>query len=191
MIVNIFGGPGSGKSTVASGLHYKLKMAHYSAELTGEYAKDLTYENRQDVLASDQLIVFANQHRRLRRLIDKVDIIISDSPVLLSAVYYDIGIDDGTYDRSLFKLFVEKTFAGYENVNFFLERNEALTYQSEGRNQALEEATSIDTKIKFVLDFFDVKYQTVKVNGESTVNEIMLEIERKIEEGKKNGKDMS
>lgn len=190
MIVNIFGGPGSGKSTIASGIHYDLKMAHFSTELTGEYAKDLTYENRQELLATDQLIVFANQHRRLRRLVDKVDVIISDSPVLLSAVYYDIGENDGTYDSNLFKLFVAKTFMSYDNVNFLLMRNEEVTYQTEGRNQQIDEAMVIDDRIRFVLDFFGVQYTPVKV-GPNTVPEMLKMIQTETKARGIDGKNLS
>lgn len=41
--INIFGGPGVGKSTISSGLFYQMKTRGYKVEFISEYAKDLTY----------------------------------------------------------------------------------------------------------------------------------------------------
>ena len=35
-VINFYGGPGSGKSTAAAGLFYKMKLGGYSVELTDE-----------------------------------------------------------------------------------------------------------------------------------------------------------
>lgn len=58
LVINIFGGPGVGKSTVAAGLFYRLKCLHYSVELVEEFAKYLVYQGMVDVLRRDQLRVF-------------------------------------------------------------------------------------------------------------------------------------
>ena len=47
MIINIFGGPGVGKSTVAADLFVIMKKEGYSVELVTEYAKELTYEKKR------------------------------------------------------------------------------------------------------------------------------------------------
>lgn len=41
----MFGSPGSGKSTTAAGLFYKLKTSDYNVELVTEVAKDLVWLN--------------------------------------------------------------------------------------------------------------------------------------------------
>ena len=88
-VINFYGGPGSGKSTQASGLFYKMKAAGYSVELVNEFAKECVWEGNVPML-KDQLWVLAHQHRKLVRLRDKVDYIITDSPVLLSIVYRNV-----------------------------------------------------------------------------------------------------
>lgn len=42
LVVNLFGGPGSGKSTGAAYVFARLKMLGYNAELVTEFAKDKT-----------------------------------------------------------------------------------------------------------------------------------------------------
>ncbi len=39
----MFGGPGTGKSTSAAGLFFKMKLAQMEVELVTEYAKDLVW----------------------------------------------------------------------------------------------------------------------------------------------------
>ena len=66
-IVNLFGGPGSGKSTTAAGLFYEVKKLKLNVELVTEYAKDAVWEKRHNLL-DDQIYIFAKQQRRISRL---------------------------------------------------------------------------------------------------------------------------
>ena len=66
-VINLFAGPGSGKSTTAAGLFYHLKTMNKKVEYVSEYAKDLIYENRFERL-NDYLYMLAKQHHRLYRL---------------------------------------------------------------------------------------------------------------------------
>lgn len=170
-VINLFGGPGCGKSCISAGLFYKMKMQHMKVEMTGEYAKDLTYEKRQNILKQDQLYILAKQNRRVQRLIEESDFIISDSPLILSAVYY--SKEESLYTEQIFKMFVFDLFNFYPNINFLLKRNQNIEYETIGRNQTLDEAKQIDFKVKNILDFFEIPYIEVEVDGENTVEEIL------------------
>jgi ABC-type glutathione transport system ATPase component len=50
IMVNIYGGPGCGKSTTAAGVFTLLKIHKIDCELVTEFAKDLTWENRHKTL---------------------------------------------------------------------------------------------------------------------------------------------
>ena len=43
-IINLYGAPGSGKSTIASGLFFHMKMAGLNVELASEYIKSKVFE---------------------------------------------------------------------------------------------------------------------------------------------------
>ena len=136
-VINFFGGPNLGKSTTAAGLFYKMKINGHSVEFVTEYAKDVTWEDRQSVL-KDQLYIFANQNRRLERLRDKVQFVITDSPLIIG-----LGYVPDNYP-STFEPFVIDMWNTYENKNFYLVNDGDLTYQQEGRNQNKREASEIN-----------------------------------------------
>ena len=75
-IINLYGAPGSGKSTIASGLFFHMKMAGLNVELATEYAKSKLFEENTYVF-KDQLYCFSKQHKKLREMNGKVDYIIT------------------------------------------------------------------------------------------------------------------
>lgn len=139
-VINIFGGPGAGKSKIRAGLFNLMKEARISCEEVTEYAKGVTWDNNQDKL-SDQLYIFAKQNRQLERLRGKVSWVISDSPLILSMHYRPLN-----YFPETFGNLVKEVWKSYENVNFFI--NRVGSYAPTGRNQTEEEAKQIDLDIR-------------------------------------------
>lgn len=157
-IINLFAGPGAGKSTTAAGLFHIMKLAHLRAELVTEYAKQMTWEKRDNVLA-DSLYIFAKQHRRILTLKGMgVDYVVTDSPLLLSAVYLQPGYP------AVFEQLVVEFWNGYDNHNFFLERTKP--YVKLGRSQDEAGARDVDAKVHQVLERYAVPY--TKVPGNET-----------------------
>lgn len=141
IVVNLWGGPGCGKSTTMAHLFSELKIQGYNVEMVSEFAKDLVYENRMDTM-KDELYIFAKQNHRLFRVEDKVDIIITDRPLPLTCVYDEVY---GKNDKSLHEL-VRNTFNEYKNINILLEFNKD-NYKTEGRLQDRDEALKLHNKI--------------------------------------------
>ena len=139
-VINLYAGPGAGKSTTAAGLFYKMKMDLMSVELVSEYAKQLTWDGRHSILESDQLYVLAKQHRKMVILKDKVDYIITDSPILFSLIYAS-----KEYPEEVFGDLVWHLYNQYENINIFLPRTKP--YVTVGRNQTEEQAKEIDLRV--------------------------------------------
>lgn len=135
--INIFAGPGAGKSTTAAGLFWMMKCEGYKVELVREYIKDAVYEKRN--LFDDQMYIFAKQNRRQHILRNEVDWIITDSPLLLSAVYAPENYYPAFSELCL------QTFESYDNYNFLLTR--VKPYVNLGRGQTEKEARGIDERV--------------------------------------------
>lgn len=143
-VINLFGGPGCGKSTTAAGLFHLMKLEDYNVELVTEYAKDMTWEERHNIL-QDQLYITAKQNRRLLRLQDKVEWIVTDSPLILGLNYMTPDYLGGTYKKLLLEL-----NNSYNNINIRLIRTKS--YNPIGRNQTELEAKEIDKNILQILE---------------------------------------
>ena len=163
-VINLFGGPGCGKSTGAAFIFATLKMAGVNAELVTEFAKDKTWEHNSKALTC-QPYVFGKQSYRMDRCADEVDIIVTDSPLFLSAMYNDDGDIEPEFTATVIKKFNE-----FNNFNYFLKR--VKPYNPKGRNQTEEEAIELDKKIKKNLDNFGIKYS--EANGDKSGYEAIL-----------------
>lgn len=151
IVVNMFGGPGVSKSTMCASVFSYLKWKNVETEMALEYAKDLVWQGSENVLGN-QIYVFGKQHQRMNRLKGKVDVIVTDSPLLLSIIYDSTG-------NKLFNELVISEFKKYNNLNFFLKR--VKEYHSNGRLQNEEQAKQLDAKIKSMLETNGINFQEV------------------------------
>jgi len=151
IVVNLFAGPGSGKSTGAAYIFSKLKMAGVDCEYVSEFAKDKVWEHNDEVLKC-QFYITGKQAYKISRVNGKVDVIITDSPILIGALY---GISDNPHLEDA--IFYE--FGKYKNLNFFVER--IKKYNPNGRMQTEEEAKTIDRELKSMLEKYNIEYENV------------------------------
>ena len=147
LVVNLIGGQGTGKSTLMADVFAWLKWHNIDAEMCGEFAKELVWENRTDTF-KDELYIFAKQNHRLFRCNGKVDIIITDRPLIMSVVYNNYyGNPENIAWNKAYENMVIETFNQYDNFNIFL--NRVKPYNTNGRNETEEQAKAFD---KFFLE---------------------------------------
>ncbi len=173
-VVNLFGGPSSGKSTTAAGVFYFMKLQGYKVELVTEYAKELVYDGMLELMLDRQEVIFAEQNQRLHRLRGKVDFAIVDSPLLLSCVYPDMnGLQKGVNmwpALEAFKALVLAVIGTYENQNFFLQRPDG--FETGGREHSLQQSMEIDYAIQDALNGNAFPFSTLPTN-QHTVSQII------------------
>lgn len=150
LVVNLWGGPGAGKSTLAAQIFAALKIRGVNAELVTEFAKDLVWTERNKELG-DQVYILGKMYHKLWRLKDKVDVAVIDSPLPL-CIYYDQG------KTPFMGQFVTSLFEQFKNYNILLERN--FPYQQEGRYQDEQGAVKVHDEIKQLMDFLEIEYET-------------------------------
>lgn len=152
--MNLFGGPGSGKSTTRAGVFSFLKVAGVDTEEAPEWVKSKVYEKNPYVF-KDQIYIFAKQRKKLKEIGDQVAVIVTDSPLPLGIIY------DQSQDEQLGKLIMQEFFA-FNNLNFLITRTKA--YCPIGRNETEEEARECDKKIERFLEIFEIPYDIVEGN---------------------------
>jgi nicotinamide riboside kinase len=173
-IVNMYGGPGTGKSTTAAGLFSELKMRNVNCEYVQEYAKDKAWEFGDTLLEVPKVFqaqeyIFGKQHFRIRRCADDVEVIITDCPLLLGHVYMppDFPIPS-------LRLAIREAYDLYDNLDIFLIRQKE--YNPKGRLQTEPEAKELDTRVQSMLSIQEVDYKPVFA-GRNAVEDILVHIQ--------------
>jgi hypothetical protein len=174
-IVNFYAGPSAGKSTLAAQLFGHMKALRLNVEYAPEYAKDLTWKKSNSL--DDQLYVLGKQHHRLYTLLDQVDYIITDSPLLLTMHYSGHSFKKFTKkpDIDIIKMCVDNMalalYTHYDNINFFVERGDRA-YVTAGRSQSEDEAKVIDWQLKALLRQYKIPF--TEVTSLAEVSEFIL-----------------
>lgn len=164
IIVNLFGGPGCGKSTGAAWLFSQLKLNKIDCEYVTEFAKDKVWEENKEVFKC-QFYITGKQAFKISRCFGKVDVIITDSPIAIGTQYCD---------NEYLKQAILYEFNKYSKNNINVLLNRVKDYNPNGRNQTEEESISIDKTTEKMLN--DNKITFVSVNGDENGYRQILEI---------------
>lgn len=165
IVINAFAGPGAGKTTSCLEICAELKKAGYVAEYVQEYAKELVWEGKLDMLSGStegQFHILKEQLCRMDRLYGKVDFIVTDCPVLLPAIYLKEPNPE-------FEVASKEIFEHFRNFNYFVERD-ASSFETKGRIHNLEESLKIDETLKSTLSSYGLYYGFY---NHSTINKIV------------------
>lgn len=131
-------------------------MNGINAELVTEFAKDKIWENNTEVF-KNQAYLFGKQSYRMSRCRDKVDVIVTDSPLPLSIFYNNNPSLTENFNNSIMDV-----FNSYNNVNYFLLRTKP--YNPAGRHQSEKESDMLKQPMIDMLGKYNISY--VEVNGE-------------------------
>ena len=175
MRINFFGGPGAGKSTSASWLFSELKKRNKSVEYVSEYVKFWAYSQRK-IHQYDQIYLFGKQMQsEYKYLVHGVKNTVTDSPILLAAVYAEINGACGIAEH--LASICEMYDADYPSLNIYLKRGDK-GYDESGRYQTTAQALEADALILEYLEKYYTRDQILKVdyNDQNTILERVLEV---------------
>ena len=165
-LINIYGAVGSGKSTVASGVFWKLKMLQYSVNLVTEFSKELAYDH--SIAVSDIPYVIGNQWHHIQQSY-RCDIVINDSPLPQWTVFH-------SYMDKECKDFIFYLNQKHSSINYLLERDFPIYHQSNRRVDELDKKMQeYHVKLKEMLYSNNIEYKILKSN-ESSVDIIVADI---------------
>lgn len=162
LVINLLGGPGCGKSTAMAGVFNEMKILGVNAEECSEWIKEKVYDG-DSYPFQNQIFTFAQQDKRQDAMDGKVDYIVTDSPLLLSAFY-----GDDKYSRNELSQLVLSEFRRFNNLNIFIERPK--TFQKEGRVHDEAQSDAIDNRIKDYLGKHGIPFVSVKADKDIVKN---------------------
>jgi AAA domain len=170
-VINLFGAPGVGKSTIAAGLFYFMKMSGMSVEHVTEYAKYLVLTKRVKQLEDEQLYLLAKQHHKQHILRGQYEWAITDSPLLLCAYY----APKETTPEPFWDM-VQAYNDTFDNYNVFLTRGlekDDTSFEAQGRLQNKEEAYRIQQLQMEFLEQRNIPFDVIEIQGEDTARVLM------------------
>lgn len=135
--LNIYAGPGVGKSSVMASIYAELKQCALNVEMAPEYAKELVLLG----LECDQEEIFEVQSRRIS-VARKVDFVVTDSPLLQQLIYAD---NPGLRQRILAE------YQLYDNLDILLLRSPTIAYDARGRYADLATALTVAREVHDML----------------------------------------
>lgn len=150
LLINLLGGPASGKSLVSAELFQELKKRHIETELVSEFAKECVLEGNMNAL-KNQIFLFGSQLYRQECAYNVAEVTITDSPLLLNCVY------NPDYSTFLIDLIFEQ-HNKFNNFNILLCRGDKHEHSMAGRIHSLTESIQIDKRIRHVLDSGDIPF---------------------------------
>lgn len=153
IIINFFGGPGIGKSTLAAGLFYFLKKRHYDVELLREFAKDRAIE--KNYFSMDiQPYITGNQIYSQDLASANFDIVITDSPIILGIMY---NKERDAITKNAYNQFLIDKHRTAKNLSYMIQRDD-LPFSDNGRRHDHAESISIDKKIVQTLELHNIPF---------------------------------
>lgn len=161
IVINFFEVPSAGKSTGAAYVFSRMKMAGINAELITEFAKDKVWEENAEVFKPEnQCYLFGKQFYKINRCRYKVDVIITDSPLLLSIFYNKSEVLGEEFNQM-----VMNCFNSFNNFSYLLLRDKP--YNPKGRLQTESESDALKTPLLKLLQSKNVDFTEIKGNIEN------------------------
>ncbi len=170
LIVNLVGGPCSGKSTIAAELFARLKKLSIHCELVSEYIKERIYEENQTI-NTHQITIFGMEHYALSNKIGKVDVIIHDGSLINSIIYKN-------EDNPEFDKLIISEYHKFNNLNFFIKRGN-IKFETYGRLHNLEQSKELDYRI--LATHFHYNLKCIEVESKEAVDKIIPIILNKLD----------
>lgn len=171
LVINLIGGPCSGKSTVAAELFARLKKMGVHCELVSEYIKDRIYEENK-TMPSNQIAIFGMEHYNISTKLGKVDVIIHDGS-FLNNVVYKVG------DNKEFDALIISEYKKFKNLDFFIKRGN-IEFENYGRIHNLKQSKELDKIIKETYEKYGLSY--IEVEARDAVDKMIPIILKKLNE---------
>lgn len=169
-VINFLGGSGLGKSTTAALVFGQLKLQAQNCELVREYVKEMAWAGI-GVGPFGQSIIYGRQLERETALYNKVEFIVTDSPLILCPVYQNHYLGHDTIKHQVRKDLETAREHDVIHVNFLLKRNKP--FDPRGRYEDEPTAKLIDRKVESFLVYHGIDHIVVDQDEQDKVKFIV------------------
>lgn len=181
-VINLLGGSGLGKSTTSSLLFGELKQRGEIAELVREFVKEWAWSGKK-VGPFGQSIIYGQQLERESSLYNKVEYIVTDSPLILCPVYQKHYNGHESIKHCVFKDLELAEKMDVVHINFLLKRRKP--FDPRGRYEDEKTAKLIDKKVESFLIYHGIDYITVDCEDDARVQFILDKVKEIVDGDKK------
>ena len=154
----ILGAPGSGKSTLSSGLLYFSKLFLFKTDAVPEVAKWDYYKGVDFTSENYEYDKFQRQKEIEDFYPNDLEITICEAPLIISAIYaaYYKG-DDHPIAKDMFKL----AQAHKHRYTHFLVSRKLIKFEDYGRNESEKQAEQLHLKTLEILEKLQINYTII------------------------------
>lgn len=170
LIINLIGGPCSGKSTVAAELFARLKKMGVHTELVPEYIKERIYEENQ-TMPVNQIPIFGMEYYSIVNKVGKVDCCVHDGSFINNLIYKK-------EENPEFDTLVVSEYNKFVNLDFFIKRGN-IEFEDYGRIHNLKQSKELDKIIKETYNKYNLEY--IEVESRDAVDKMIPVILKKLE----------
>ena len=171
LVINLIGGPCSGKSTISAELFARLKKMGVHCELVPEYIKERIYEENK-TMPLNQIAIFGMEHYSISNKIGKVDVIVHDGSFINNIVYKN-------EDNPEFDMFIVSEYNKFNNLDFFIKRGN-IEFEEYGRIHSLKQSKELDKIIKEIYNKYNLNF--IEVESRDAVDKIIPIVLKALEE---------
>lgn len=160
-LIGFLGAPCSGKSTLASELHTKLKMSNENSIFISEAATDYIAEFGIPTAPIDQMTIFYKQRQMENMYINTKDYVVCDSSSILNYFYFRKSFNGNLTLNNIATInnIQKEILTSLSNWSFLFYVPPIETNENDGiRFHNTVEINQIDKNIKSYLDIENIKY---------------------------------
>lgn len=175
--IALVGAPGSGKTTIASGIFYNLKILGKKVEIVPELIKYKVYDQKADFTKVGFDILNTNEQKTLEDIIsnaDNMEFVICEAP-LCNGYFYSSFYKKRDEWPLLLKI-AEQEIHNYDLIIFVEHLSLANEYELFGRKEDYNTSKKIEKHIEKKIKELNFKKPLIKVNQGTNIQKIVYTI---------------
>jgi len=168
--INLYGAPSSGKTTLASQIFAEMKSKNYHIAYVPEYSKDLVYMglDMRTLSEVERLNILVKQFKRENILKDKVDFLVTDSPMILTAYYHQDPFkrEDWSYAKDIVMRHLTEN-----EIHLWLEPTN--NFEVKGRSHDEKQSEQISKDLLKYLKNLNIPLKTISGTPDERLKKVM------------------